>query len=797
MFKPKNLNNILPFLLTFSVLPNLVIAGVVNDLIFKNSLEANISLLYTVGEHGTLNGVLAQTIEQSGDGTSIQAIPDPGYHFANWSDASTQNPRTDFNVQSNLSVTAFFLPDSFGLAGTHSLAPIYQEPNELASIYYPNDASAQNPVPVIFFAPGWGSGSPSDYQSLLTFIASHGVAVVYAKDEQKLTSSDMLIDFVSMVNDPAINPLLDTSRIGVIGHSVGGGHTFNILDKLSDEQGWGSQARLLFAIEPWFAFDMMQLDMRTLPSNTNIVIQQYGMGGNNIQNNTDARIPLTEYYLLESIADSKKDYQIYPNANHHYPQGSADYSTMQGLLAPLDALMELTFTNPVSDEAHTASLELGNDDPYANNAGIQVILDSYDYPCNGIDFTEYDIDFCDIKGYPYSSKLTSIASSPLTPQPSYPGMSIDAAFNTVITRVTDRINQNDTPLVDGNGDRLLRGNAHPYPKTQSWNQDMTMLRLHYRLYDANTLQELAITSGTNNLSNLYQINGSLSEFRWSSIDPEVYFGIFGNQFWKSTIDRSNNQITFELLHDFTDPNIAYDYFTLGKYEGNIDFNDRYVVFAARKTGTNYLTAILYDIQNNTSVKVDFTTILWTDFPDPQVLDWISVSPLGNHILMNTSNTIRQYDLNFNFVRELASSGEHGDLGVAQNGEEVYVQFEFGDTNQQGIWIYRLSDGFHTRLLPSKYNGGHISCRNYLRKGWCYLSTTEEGFREVFAVRLNFAGHEKHVVNRFAQTHTSELTSEFNSLGSVSPDGRRILFYTDWEDSSLNYYDRDTYQATIE
>ena len=38
----------------------------------------------------------------------MTAVPDGGYRFVNWSDASTVNPRTDANVTANLSVTAGF-----------------------------------------------------------------------------------------------------------------------------------------------------------------------------------------------------------------------------------------------------------------------------------------------------------------------------------------------------------------------------------------------------------------------------------------------------------------------------------------------------------------------------------------------------------------------------------------------------------------------------------------------------------------------------------------------------------------
>ncbi len=377
-------------------------------------------------------------------------------------------------------------------------------------------------------------------------------------------------------------------------------------------------------------------------------------------------------------------------------------------------------------------------------------------------------------GYPPSSEFVYIPTNSSVAKPNYLDSIVDAEFNTTVTRITDRINQ--------------VGNTHPYPKTQAFNSDMSMYRLGYRLYDAKTFEELAITSGENNLSILYNKNGALSEMKFSSVYPDVFYGIWGSQFWKGTIHRRDNNISFDLIHNFNEQN--YQLFTLGKYEGNIDFNDKYVVFAARKNGSDHLTAIVYDMKSD-QIKVtkDLPAALWPD--EGQVFDWISVSPLGNHILLSSDDKIEQYDMNLSFVRTLANSGGHGDLGVDINGDEVYVQFEYytqqyGDNS--GIWIYRLSDGYRIRLLPDKYNGGHISCRNYNRKGWCYASTNAEGHREVFAVKLDYSGPDNHIVNRFAQTHTSG----HNSLVNVSPDGKKVLFYSDWGDDTLPWQDRDTY-----
>ena len=66
------------------------------------------TLTYTAGANGTLTGTTTQTVASGGSGTAVTAVPNTGYYFANWSDGSTNNPRTDANVIADISVTASF-----------------------------------------------------------------------------------------------------------------------------------------------------------------------------------------------------------------------------------------------------------------------------------------------------------------------------------------------------------------------------------------------------------------------------------------------------------------------------------------------------------------------------------------------------------------------------------------------------------------------------------------------------------------------------------------------------------------
>ena len=48
----------------------------------------------------------------------MTAVPNTGYHFVNWSDTSTDNPRTDTNVMANITVTANFAINTYTLTYT-------------------------------------------------------------------------------------------------------------------------------------------------------------------------------------------------------------------------------------------------------------------------------------------------------------------------------------------------------------------------------------------------------------------------------------------------------------------------------------------------------------------------------------------------------------------------------------------------------------------------------------------------------------------------------------------------------
>lgn len=70
------------------------------------------SLVYNAGPHGRVNGqaAVAQNVVAGGSGPMVEAQPDAGYQFLQWSDGMPANPRQDTNVTADLEATAQFAP---------------------------------------------------------------------------------------------------------------------------------------------------------------------------------------------------------------------------------------------------------------------------------------------------------------------------------------------------------------------------------------------------------------------------------------------------------------------------------------------------------------------------------------------------------------------------------------------------------------------------------------------------------------------------------------------------------------
>ncbi len=409
--------------------------------------------------------------------------------------------------------------------------------------------------------------------------------------------------------------------------------------------------------------------------------------------------------------------------------------------------------------------------------------------------------------YPVDTKLTYKATQYL-PRPE------KTAFEDISqASVVDPSSGATITRMHANGPHGYSG--YLYPKSTFWNADMSLLYLGYRFFNADKLTESSITKGLTTSEAFAKLGSPVGNtFKWSHVNPNIFYTLQGQNradnkftFTKNTID--GDAVTHEVIFDFQKE--RFEKVLLGNGEGHIDRYDKNVLFVGKKADNDHVFALLCNIQkpeDECKIKeIEESTWGSVYIKDSQgtyneraLFDWIDISPNGNHIVVNKTvngaefvnkkldsveTAIYLYDMNFENEEKLTNLAGHGDIGLAENGDRVYVQFEW---KKGGIIAYNLdapADKRETKLLSGYHGGGHISCQNFNRPGWCYVSSSQEGYNEVFALKLD--GSE--TVNRFVQARSTS-----GPYAGVSPDGKRVVFVSNWADDNKSQF--TMYHAAI-
>ena len=110
---------------TYSLDNPLTVSNITDNLILTAcfAVDANYTLTYAAGSGGAVNGTTPQTLPAGADGSAVTAIPGIGYHFVDWSDQRTDNPRIDADVASDINVTANFAINTYTVSFQTDGAP--------------------------------------------------------------------------------------------------------------------------------------------------------------------------------------------------------------------------------------------------------------------------------------------------------------------------------------------------------------------------------------------------------------------------------------------------------------------------------------------------------------------------------------------------------------------------------------------------------------------------------------------------------------------------------------------------
>jgi len=150
------------------------------------------TLTYTAGANGTITGTTPQTVNYGTNGAQVTAVPDSGYQFVNWSDLSTDNPRTDASVIADLTITANFT--AVASTGGASKANVIVYPPSLA-IQTPAGGGSYNAGSVLGLS--WSAANGAFVKYKVYYSIDNGISWTTISDNATSTALSWTVPNVS------------------------------------------------------------------------------------------------------------------------------------------------------------------------------------------------------------------------------------------------------------------------------------------------------------------------------------------------------------------------------------------------------------------------------------------------------------------------------------------------------------------------------------------------------------------------------------------------------------------------
>ncbi len=215
----------------------------------------------------------------------------------------------------------------------------------LINFYHPDVAVAQ--LPTLFFISGWGRPAYT-YEYYFHFLASQGYSVVniYNTNPASIVNSyQNSLDMIIQAAETEYPNWIDTTKVGLLGHSYGAGSTIWVGKHLfGDAHNYGANGRCIFMTAPWYSLVITEADLLNYPENVKLLIQ---IGNDDLNSsglyNTSERAIRAVFELI-NIPNSEKDFvRVYSDTDLTFQYDSDNNGTTETY--HYDASHYISYTN--------------------------------------------------------------------------------------------------------------------------------------------------------------------------------------------------------------------------------------------------------------------------------------------------------------------------------------------------------------------------------------------------------------------------------------------------------------------
>ncbi len=229
-------------------------------------------------------------------------------------------------------------------------SPLYD--NEKVQVFRP--AGVTQPVPVIFFAPGFNNNDPVEYRALIAHIVSRGYALIHLPFQ--VLSGDISLhkkryDTIRAGMEEAVNRFgtsFDLTRVGFVGHSYGGAALPAMMQRGVVERGWGGKGAFVYSMAPWYSYEFSIKQFVDWPQQVKLLVEVFeddGVCDHRLAKEIyeRANLPASEKDFVMLRGETRLGYKL--DAEHGTPSQASDANALDfyGIYRLFDALADYAF----------------------------------------------------------------------------------------------------------------------------------------------------------------------------------------------------------------------------------------------------------------------------------------------------------------------------------------------------------------------------------------------------------------------------------------------------------------------
>ena len=379
----------------------------------------------------------------------------------------------------------------------------------------------------------------------------------------------------------------------------------------------------------------------------------------------------------------------------------------------------------------------------------------------------YPAGFALVSGTDYATNL----AQPAAGKPDRGSDFEEPAFKTCAVRVTNH-----------SADGLSGFARHDYSRRQAFNADSSLMLIYaldgsWNVYNANTYTFVK------------RLNGPAgdAEPQWDPTKPDVlyYLPTNGGLVVNKLVVSSNTSTVIGNFSGRLPWASAARLWT--KSEGSPSADARYWAFMAETNSYSPLGIVVWDRVTDTIV----STLDNSNRPDH-----LSMSASGNYVVVSWNEGVVSLTRDLRTLRPLNVLGEHSDIALDANGDDLYVSVDY-QAGDGAVYMINLRTGVRTDLFPTYLNDSatalHISGKAFRRPGWVVVSTYAEYSNvpgrtgrewlhaKVMAVELKANPKVHHLAHhRSVDDNDPTFGSYFTEpQASVNRDFTKIVFNSNW------------------